>query len=454
MEYEYGTLDKMGVDMKLASGVFNAALLRSQHHHHHHQYHQYQSHQAQPGYLNVNGGGFLVRDGRRMVVETDVERYSRLLWEFKELHAGLNRKSSQKTPDELSNNNNKNNNDDQSQEKGGEEHEQKSHGGLEGGDPVDLMRHVEYMLAQLSQIGQDGRVSGSVGSQGSPVSASGTNTTVQTLLKELDKTLSSTPSMSASKPFEPSKPSKSLESSGTNKDSEKAIYELYYAPTTSASSASPSTMKDTNTLLSSISERISSLESVLGTPDIVKHHGAAGVPTSLISAVERLERDLGLILSTSSTGGSSTDDNGRGSLLEGISAKCRLVSADIDTMLNKRYDISNTPDATSSGVLNAASSGIDGEVVKKVNGMYETLRELPSLTSALPSVLSRLTALKSLHIDAANFSQSLSSLSKEQVALEEGVKHLEEVCAVLEGSMKRNEAVLAANLQVLGQNKA
>jgi DNA repair exonuclease SbcCD ATPase subunit len=91
------------------------------------------------------------------------------------------------------------------------------------------------------------------------------------------------------------------------------------------------------------------------------------------------------------------------------------------------------------------------ETEKRVAYLFKSLEKLDPVIGVIPHLISRLQALRSLHTEAATFSDSLRVVSEEQLKVRESAKQIEESLKRLESNMKENAVVVERNMQSLDQ---
>jgi hypothetical protein len=121
---------------------------------------------------------------------------------------------------------------------------------------------------------------------------------------------------------------------------------------------------------------------------------------NLLSIVDNLDSSLSIITQPAN--------------MDLLIKKCSVLSTNFDLILEKKREIEAT--------------GYDLEIEKKIDHLYSLLQSTESLCSLVPKVLDRMVALKSLHMEAANFSDVVKYLTETQENIGESVKTSLMVC--------------------------
>ncbi|KAG0358932.1 Dynactin subunit 2 [Podila minutissima] len=262
----------------------------------------------------------------------------------------------------------------------------------------DLMSHVKSLEHDLSEIGQtlgDGSTNGVLSNEG--------------LIKQTDngkrllQQLQAMKHMAASTTESESVPKPPVEET----DGKTVTYELYYNPDNARLHAATKTAE--------LAERIASLEKTLGSTQM--QSGA-----SLVGTVEKLEQHINILVQPRQ--------------LEQLSRRLKVVMADLE-----RVQELQAKDAT--------ASGISADAENKINALFELIDKIDPLVSLAPVLVTRLKGLKSLHAEAAVFSDSIKMISSEQTKITEELKGLDTVSAKLQESMAENDTAIQKNIELI-----
>ena len=91
----------------------------------------------------------------------------------------------------------------------------------------------------------------------------------------------------------------------------------------------------------------------------------------------------------------------------------------------------------------------DADQVAKINALYTTLSTIDGLAPTLPLLLERLRSLNIVHANAANASETLDAMERQQGELTAAVAEWKTALERLEGSMGENEAASKGNAEVI-----
>ncbi|KAJ3330403.1 Dynactin subunit 2 [Blyttiomyces sp. JEL0837] len=109
-----------------------------------------------------------------------------------------------------------------------------------------------------------------------------------------------------------------------------------------------------------------------------------------------------------------------------------------------------TPSAT--GVLSDLDMlAAQTETEKRVNFLFSKLEKLDPIMGVLPQLIARLQALRSLHTEAAVFSESLRMITEEQGKTRETMGMIDGALMRLQGNLKENAAAAERNVKALDQ---
>ncbi|KAJ3041090.1 hypothetical protein HDV00_009990 [Rhizophlyctis rosea] len=224
-------------------------------------------------------------------------------------------------------------------------------------------------------------------------------------------------------------------------------YELLYTP---------QTLKTTTlSKLTTLESRLTSLERLLGTSHLDPTDQTDTTTSllqssgSLIGALERLDHHLAL-LSQPRT-------------LDALSRKVKNLTGEMERLAELRKKRELETSLQLEGRSSTVPSSLDGDPTstsspaqqitpdqdRKINRLFLTLDRVDPIASVVPHLLARLQGLRSLHAEAAVFSESLRMLVREQERIGEGAKVVEEALKSLEGSVRENEEGVKKNLASL-----
>ncbi|KAJ3087638.1 hypothetical protein HK102_010594 [Quaeritorhiza haematococci] len=240
-------------------------------------------------------------------------------------------------------------------------------------------------------------------------------------------------------------------------------YELYYSPETAKLAH-----------LSKVAEleaRITQLERLIGTHFVQNlDNGDDSVATilqssgSLVSALDRLDRHLALLTQPRQ--------------LDAVARRVKSLTADLEKLadLRKKQQLESSLTLPSDILRSSTTAGgtstvggaaadvvvdmhphhqVQTENERKINHLFSTLEKLDSVSAVIPHLLARLHALRSLHTEAAVFSESLRLLTVEQGRIGETTKTMEDALKRVEGSLKENGEITVKNVEALeGRMKA
>ena len=97
----------------------------------------------------------------------------------------------------------------------------------------------------------------------------------------------------------------------------------------------------------------------------------------------------------------------------------------------------------------AAKTGDEAEYAEKVKELYEIGKKCDSMASAVPGVIERLLALKTLHEQGADFGRTLTQLEATQGQLTTAVADETSMLTKVEASLKENLTKLEANFKAV-----
>ncbi|KAJ3182832.1 hypothetical protein HDU85_002435 [Gaertneriomyces sp. JEL0708] len=250
------------------------------------------------------------------------------------------------------------------------------------------------------------------------------------------------------------------QSQNTNPETDPYVtYELFYTPSSMQQMSLAS--------IASLESRLTTLERLIGLPSLQTTSATTGSnilqeTSTLISSLQKLDRSLSLLTQPRQ--------------LEMVALRVKAVVADMERLmeLRKRQQLENTvmfgkmgSEALAIGSGTPGGSGIGGdrsatsqlqdihlsqsltESARKISHIYDTLQKLDPVASLLPNIITRLHALKSLHTEAATFSDTLQMLAEEQERVGTGFNNIDESIKRVERSLEENEKRVEKNVERL-----
>lgn len=183
--------------------------------------------------------------------------------------------------------------------------------------------------------------------------------------------------------------------------------------------------------------RLKALEDALGL-DALPSEGPDGLgPKPILPTLDALEKQYTTLTNTSQSSIEKISDRIKrlaedASMLEANRIQARKA---LENLMSTQTRIKL---AMGGVVDNAPSPSIveDQEQVSKINALYATLSTIESIMPILPQVMERLKSLRDLHADAANASQDLADLEREQQAMEEDLATWKNAVAGVEQNMQ------------------
>lgn len=166
---------------------------------------------------------------------------------------------------------------------------------------------------------------------------------------------------------------------------------------------------------------------------------ANGSPQAILPTLDILQRQLGLLTSTSS---SSLDNVGR---------RIRTLTQEAERLEEARRQAKSVQDAlrAAGGDASQGKDSEESEQMAKINALYGTLPTIENLAPLLPPLLDRLRSLRAIHADAATASESLERAEKRQEDMAADIKKWREGLEKVEESMKQSEATMMGNMKVV-----
>jgi len=167
-------------------------------------------------------------------------------------------------------------------------------------------------------------------------------------------------------------------------------------------------------------------------------------------AEERL-RKLEVLVGASTEGGSSVlkrleeaeemvqkvDDG----TLEKAAARAKVIRADLEAAAKARLKLSalhNTPP-------------LENDDTKTISALYDQLTSLENITHYLPTIVTRLQDLATLHSTSATFATRLGDVETLVNASEKRMKDVEEALQHMEKGLEENVKVVQENMKVLDE---
>lgn len=194
------------------------------------------------------------------------------------------------------------------------------------------------------------------------------------------------------------------------------VYELFYRPEESKMSDVAKAGK--------LEERIARLEKVLGSEDVAP----------LAAELEQQDPSVHSALIA---------------LTERISTLSEENTADLTQRLTAVIELAAKAESKSAAGAGAAKDADDAEYAEKVKELYEIGKKCDSMATAVPGVIERLLALKTLHEQGADFGRTLTQLESTQGQLATSVADETAMLTKVEASLKENLAKLEANFKAV-----
>eukprot|EP01116_Phalansterium_solitarium_P022007 TRINITY_DN7100_c0_g1_i1.p1 TRINITY_DN7100_c0_g1~~TRINITY_DN7100_c0_g1_i1.p1 ORF type:complete len:426 (-),score=132.92 TRINITY_DN7100_c0_g1_i1:106-1383(-) len=182
------------------------------------------------------------------------------------------------------------------------------------------------------------------------------------------------------------------------------VYELYYSQQQAQSQQVGRA--------AALERRLDELERVLGPPA----EGAAGTQAGLAAVVEQLRERVGLLGVNQ---------------IEQIQRRLKVVNQDIDATLKK-----------SQANLAPTISPHD----KKISELFELMTRWDAYAAQVPAIVTRLQALKELHVAATSFRDQTRQLAAEQEHITKLLQTQGQIASQVESSLASNMATVQANV--------
>ncbi|KAJ3191915.1 hypothetical protein HK101_007288 [Irineochytrium annulatum] len=168
---------------------------------------------------------------------------------------------------------------------------------------------------------------------------------------------------------------------------------------------------------------------------------------SLVGALDRLDHHLALLTQPRR--------------LDNVARRVKTVTADMERLmeLRKKQHLEHhySRDLTSAGATAASAvSDIDmhatqTETERRVNYLFSSLEKLDPIIGIIPRLITRLQSLRSLHTEAAVFSDSIKLVSNEQAKVAETAETIERMLTNMETSMAANAERAEKNIEALSK---
>jgi len=194
----------------------------------------------------------------------------------------------------------------------------------------------------------------------------------------------------------------------TDGTKESVVYELYYKP---EQAKQMQVVK-----LADLDKRITELEQVIG-PKI------SSAPLDILSTVEGLREKLNLLTTPKQ--------------LEVLQRTVVNVTQDLDKLAEKRQKVEEDSNPTQK------------QHETKVNEVFEMMNRWDVTSQQLPTIVSRLQALKSLHEESGSFQQGVQQLESQQEEIKKLLKFNSDLMTQVDGNFKSNLNVIQSNVQTL-----
>jgi len=199
---------------------------------------------------------------------------------------------------------------------------------------------------------------------------------------------------------------KPLQSTGQQGAKDSMVYELFFKP--------DHTKELQTSKLSVLDKRINELEQLLGPNQ--------GIPTiDLLSTVESLKEKLNLLATPKQ--------------LELLQRTVASVSQELDKVLEKKQKQEEDTSAKAHET--------------KVNEIFDTIHRWDGTAQQLPTIVSRLQTLKSLHEHGASFQKAVQQLETQQDELKKLLKFNGEVMNQVDSNFQSNLGIIQNNVQSL-----
>ncbi|KAG0234261.1 Dynactin subunit 2 [Actinomortierella wolfii] len=287
---------------------------------------------------------------------------------------------------------------------------------LEGGriSHKDLMANVKSLESDLSEISQkldEGAAAGVLSNEGLIKQTDAGRRLLQQLMALKNLSVDGEDKSAESAAATAAATASATETSATTGEagggSNNVTYELYYNP--------DSARLHNAAKAAELNERLSMLEKMVGSSQL---------PTgqSLVGSVEKLEQQIGILTQPRQ--------------LEQLSRRLKVVIAELDRMQELQTKEGST-------------TGISSEVENKINTLFDLVDKIDPLVALVPVLVTRLKGLKTLHSEAAVFSDSIKMISSEQTKIGDELKSLDAVSTKLQESVAENEAAIQKNVELI-----
>ncbi|KAF9109960.1 Dynactin subunit 2 [Mortierella sp. AM989] len=268
----------------------------------------------------------------------------------------------------------------------------------------DLLSHVKSLEHDLSEIGQtlgDGTATGVLSNEGM-IKQTDAGKRLMQQLQAMKLAANSSDVV-----MEDASAAPKVSVDAAINDGKTITYELFYSP--------DNARLHTATKTAELAERLAILEKSVGSTPM--QSGA-----SLVGTVEKLEQNMGILVQPRQ--------------LEQLSRRLKAVTGELE-----RVQELQTKDS--------AVTGISLETENKINTLFELVDKIDPLVSLAPALVTRLKGLKSLHAEAAIFSDSIKMISSEQSKISEEIKGLDTVSNKLQESLTDNDSAIQKNIELI-----
>ncbi|KAL0268267.1 UNVERIFIED_CONTAM: hypothetical protein PYX00_010278 [Menopon gallinae] len=168
------------------------------------------------------------------------------------------------------------------------------------------------------------------------------------------------------------------------------------------------------TRLASLEQRLNKLETVIGSSPENLNRLQLSEFKNLSEAAHKISAQINLLDAVQ---------------IERIDSKLAALIAKMDSIAEKR----------------GGQELIEKE--KKINELYEFLGKSEAINESLKTVTERLIALKSLHVEAAEFKRTLKELEADQAYMSSNISNNEAVLKKIEAALQEHLQVITKNLQ-------
>mmetsp|Transcript_25055 Transcript_25055/g.54624 ORF Transcript_25055/g.54624 Transcript_25055/m.54624 type:complete len:425 (-) Transcript_25055:2079-3353(-) len=197
------------------------------------------------------------------------------------------------------------------------------------------------------------------------------------------------------------------------------VYELYAS---SATGHVGSTTAATATVESSIEERLGRIERSVGAQSSLTSTTSGGR-----SLVERLEEAEKLVKRVD------------GKSLDAAAARAKVIRADLEAAAKAKTKLS------------AALSTLSANDAKTISSLHTQLQDLEGISAHLPTIVSRLQDLSSLHTQASSFATRLTAVENAANEAARLIKGVEDAVDKVETGWQANSSAIESNVKALDE---